>query len=464
MDDTAAEERKRKRLEAWRLRQHQQQQELQQTQQQQQLSQPKPKVSLSLLPKSKSKMKNIVTKSSVPFSTNTFRSLGFGDDVEEDSQHGVDWNNRKKRKLELFSLEKDLSMTSTAVSPTTATITRHDAESNETTVLGSQRRRRWDNPSQTSTTSTISTIAVPSESTLNINEAIDLSSRGCVVDALDQYMENLETALVSPSAKLGVITAEELEILNSSEKNSLRSHHVATDSSNDARGSDDNEEQARRGLIEALKEQGTIIRTADDDLDNSMDVTAKEIVNDNKASRVAQLAAEVKSEKSRREERLRELELEAEQARKLNESTEPEFGRYLFDDTESGVMDEAERNLDAAKAAPDALTVLAELNKKKEIQAVDHASIDYMPFTANLYRVPRALANLKHEDVIDRRAKLKVRVRGHGAPAPLQTFEQSGLSEVILSVLRDQSIQEPFPVQAQCIPCIMGKLLKFQFC
>ena len=50
-------------------------------------------------------------------------------------------------------------------------------------------------------------------------------------------------------------------------------------------------------------------------------------------------------------------------------------------------MEEAERNLDAEMTAPDALTVLAELNKKKELKAVNHFLIDYIDFKKNLYVV-----------------------------------------------------------------------------
>ena len=54
------------------------------------------------------------------------------------------------------------------------------------------------------------------------------------------------------------------------------------------------------------------------------------------------------------------------------------------------------------------------------------------------------------------RGKLKVRVRGHGAPAPVSSFEQCGLSERIMKVMESQNITSPFPVQAQCLPCVMA--------
>jgi ATP-dependent RNA helicase DDX46/PRP5 len=151
---------------------------------------------------------------------------------------------------------------------------------------------------------------------------------------------------------------------------------------------------------------------------------------------------------------MRELENEAQHARESAEAA-PDLGR-LYNDAEGGVMEEAERNLDAAMAAPDALQVLAELNKKKELKAVDHSKVDYIPFKKNLYIVPRNLARLSADEVADARGKLKVKVRGHGAPAPVSSFEQCGLSERILKVMEKQGITTPFPVQAQCVPCIMA--------
>jgi ATP-dependent helicase YprA (DUF1998 family) len=203
---------------------------------------------------------------------------------------------------------------------------------------------------------------------------------------------------------------------------------------------DEEEEKGRRAFIEALKSTPTPLTQEGDDVLN----------------RPAQLAAEMKSEKNRREERLRELERQAEVARSsAEEAAAPQLGR-LYNDVEGGVMEEAERNLEAAMAAPDALQVIAELNKKKELKAVDHSEVEYIPFKKNLYIVPRALAKLGNDEVTNLRGKLKVRVRGHGAPAPVTSFEQCGLSERILSIMGSQGIKTPFPVQAQCLPCIMA--------
>lgn len=203
----------------------------------------------------------------------------------------------------------------------------------------------------------------------------------------------------------------------------------------------EDEEQARRAFIEALKKSST---KAENEIDDA-DYISKPL-----------LAAEVKNEKQRREQKFKDLEREAKVARsKAEQLATPELGR-LYNDLEGGIMEEAERNLGSAMAAPDALEVLTELNKKKELKSVDHSKVDYIPFKKNLYIVPRALANLSNDDLADLKGKFRIRVRGKGAPAPVSSFEQCGLSERITKVMAKSDIQKPFPVQAQCIPCIMA--------
>lgn len=119
-------------------------------------------------------------------------------------------------------------------------------------------------------------------------------------------------------------------------------------------------------------------------------------------------------------------------------------------------MEESERTLAALTAAPDALEVLAEMNKKRELRSVDHGSVEYLAVRKNLYTVPRSLAGLGPEEVAARRARIGVRVRGRGAPAPVSSFGEAGLSEKLVGLLDRRGITEPFPVQAQCIPAIMA--------
>ena len=149
---------------------------------------------------------------------------------------------------------------------------------------------------------------------------------------------------------------------------------------------------------------------------------------------VVQLASKVQSEKQRKA-HLQSLQIQAAEAQKaLTQSSQPDIGRIYYSDVKLGVMEEAERNLDVMNASSfDTPEVLAELIKKKELKAVDHSQVDYLPVRKNLYIVPRSVAALTDDEVMARRAKHKIRIRGRGAPAPVDTFEECALSERILS-------------------------------
>jgi len=210
-------------------------------------------------------------------------------------------------------------------------------------------------------------------------------------------------------------------------------------------GEDEEEENARRAFIEALK------KTSAPSLDND----PASIVTNNEDDSEYETKTQVKSEKERREEKVKQLSIEANRLRKQTLHVAVDVGR-IYNDNEGGVMEEAERNLSALTAAPDALEVLAEMNKKKELRAVDHDTIDYLHIRKNLYIVPQILAKLTNIEVSEKRAKLGVKVRGKGAPAPVSKFSEAGLSERIMSILQKKGITDPFPIQAQCIPCIMA--------
>jgi ATP-dependent RNA helicase DDX46/PRP5 len=440
MTEDSAAERKRKRLEAWKRRR-----------QQQEAPPPPPppppppkpvvKVSLSLSSKRKRYTNKVIVPPQKPI--NPFETIDDDDDDDEDEEDG------KRGKL---SLGLGFTLADSESSPT-------KVEDGAISPPSKRRKRgRWDSK--------------------------DEKKNPIHGDALDKFMEKLEAgALGSVSTQVsetsgaeilsidvggsmmrvpklkkisaaplsgGVITADQLaKMANTTRKSSSKQAntdaiYTASDwesGASETETEDEEEEKQRRAFIEALKSTPGPVGDA-----------AQGAAEDTKPT----LAAEVRSEKQRREQRLRDLEREAEEARMLAETAgAPEFGR-LYNDTEGGVMEEAERNLDAAMATPDALQVIAELNKKKELKAVNHSQVDYIDFTKNLYIVPRVLAKLSVDEVADLRGKLKVKVRGKGAPTPVSSFEQCGLSERILKVMEKQKITSPFPVQAQCLPCIMA--------
>jgi hypothetical protein len=458
--EESAAERKRKRLEAWRKRQ-------QQSQVSSQIA-PSVKVSLSL----GSSIVKKPQKPSIAPPSNPFGDVDDDDNDDGEDDDSVGKGSGKRGNLSIglgfLILDEGARLSSSSSEPPKK-----------------RRKGRWD--------------AAPTPTTTTSQDEVEkakLSTKNDTLagDALDNFMDKLQagamgsvtTQISTQGAELlnidvggsmmripkltktssppvvsgGVITSEQISLLSSKPKLSKNKRenpeafYTPSDWESDAPSGvggggsasevetedDEEEEKARKAFIEALKSAPGPV-----DVENGEDEVKK-----------PSLAAEVKSEKERRERMLRDLERQAGEARVLAEKMgAPELGR-LYNDAEGGVMDEAERNLEAAMAAPDALQVLAELNKKKELKSVDHSKIEYIPFKKNLFIVPRSLANLSNDEIVDLRAKMKVKVRGHGAPAPVCSFEQCGLSERVLKVMEKQGIFKPFPVQAQCIPCIMA--------
>jgi ATP-dependent RNA helicase DDX46/PRP5 len=479
--EESAAERKRKRLEAWRKRQ----------QESQATSAPTPavKVSLSLgfSAAKKLKKKEPTRKPVIPPPANPFGDVDDDENDDGDDDDSIDRGRKGKLSIGLgFDLLDKGDQQQTSASTTE----NGTSETSQEPARKRQRKGRWD---AAPTPTKESQVQVGNSTTSNDKDESQVG------DALDSFMDKLQSGALgsvttqvstdgaelltvdvggsmmrvpklakqsAPPVSGGVITSEQIAKLTvnvSAPKQELSANKQAnpdafythsdweSDNPSTAGGGgsasepetedDEEEEKARRAFIEALKSAP-----------GPEDAGREEEDEIKKPS----LAAEVKTEKDRREKMLRDLERQAEEARALaQQSAAPDLGR-LYNDAEGGVMDEAERNLEAAMAAPDALQVLAELNKKKELKSVDHSKIEYIPFKKNLYIVPRSLANLTNDEILDLRAKLKVRVRGHGAPAPVTSFEQCGLSERIMKVMEKQNIRKPFPVQAQCIPCIMA--------
>jgi ATP-dependent RNA helicase DDX46/PRP5 len=102
-----------------------------------------------------------------------------------------------------------------------------------------------------------------------------------------------------------------------------------------------------------------------------------------------------------------------------------------------------------------ALEILEDQKRGKELKQVDHESIEYLPFRKNLYIVPKALSKLSEEECKERREDLQIKVRGKGCPSLVENWDQCGLSERILQVLRKNNLVNPFSIQKQAIPAIM---------
>mmetsp|Transcript_20820 Transcript_20820/g.21475 ORF Transcript_20820/g.21475 Transcript_20820/m.21475 type:complete len:882 (-) Transcript_20820:133-2778(-) len=126
-----------------------------------------------------------------------------------------------------------------------------------------------------------------------------------------------------------------------------------------------------------------------------------------------------------------------------------EFGRVFGG--EGDMIDESE--VEAKKKS--VLELLEEAKRGKELKPIDHSQIEYIPFRKNLYIVPRALAKLAPEEISIIRETLQIKVRGKGCPAPVENWDQCGLSERILSIIHKHNFSAPFSIQKQAIPAIM---------
>jgi DEAD/DEAH box helicase len=98
---------------------------------------------------------------------------------------------------------------------------------------------------------------------------------------------------------------------------------------------------------------------------------------------------------------------------------------------------------------PNALEIF-KANKKKDLK-VDHS--DLVPFIKNLYTLAKPTSK-EHVQLL--RAQLAIRVRGKAAPPPIEAWEDAGLPASLLEKLQQQGLQQPFAIQAQCIPALLA--------
>jgi ATP-dependent RNA helicase DDX46/PRP5 len=154
----------------------------------------------------------------------------------------------------------------------------------------------------------------------------------------------------------------------------------------------------------------------------------------------------LKQEKEKQEKQQQEKE----KTKEKEKEKEEELGRIF--QGEGDIMDEQEIN----EKKRTALELLEEAKKGKVLKEIDHNKIEYLPFRKNLYIVPRALAKLTDEQQNQKRDELQIKVRGKGCPSPVDSWEQCGLSDRILTAIYAHSLKEPFAIQRQAIPAIMS--------
>ena len=115
--------------------------------------------------------------------------------------------------------------------------------------------------------------------------------------------------------------------------------------------------------------------------------------------------------------------------------------------------DEEEGDTELASA----LSTIFKKTKKKELPAVDHKKMEYVPFRKDFYREVPELASMTPEEVSAYRIELEnVKVKGRDCPKPVKSWAQCGLSARVLDVIKKQNYEKPTPIQAQAIPTIMS--------
>ena len=131
---------------------------------------------------------------------------------------------------------------------------------------------------------------------------------------------------------------------------------------------------------------------------------------------------------------------------------EEQLGRLFADEGDIGEEHE-QRGQDKI----DALALYKEgSGNKKELKPVNHATIDYLAIRKNLYIVPSSLAKLSSAEVAARREEMLIKIRGKGCPPPVETWDQCGLSERILALIKKQGFEAPFNIQKQAVPALMS--------
>lgn len=94
--------------------------------------------------------------------------------------------------------------------------------------------------------------------------------------------------------------------------------------------------------------------------------------------------------------------------------------------------------------------------KAEKLAIVDHTKIQYPAFRKNFYIEVKEISRLTTEEATTYRKELELKIRGKDVPRPLKTWNQTGLSNKVLEVIKKAGFEKPMPIQAQALPIIMS--------
>ncbi len=87
---------------------------------------------------------------------------------------------------------------------------------------------------------------------------------------------------------------------------------------------------------------------------------------------------------------------------------------------------------------------------------VDHALINYAPFTKNFYAEHADIASLSTGGVNDLLKKLNIRLSGVTPPRPVCSFAHLNLDEALMGAIQKAGYTQPMPIQAAAVPAALA--------
>uniref|UniRef100_A0A803QSB4 RNA helicase n=1 Tax=Cannabis sativa TaxID=3483 RepID=A0A803QSB4_CANSA len=94
--------------------------------------------------------------------------------------------------------------------------------------------------------------------------------------------------------------------------------------------------------------------------------------------------------------------------------------------------------------------------KKTKLSFINHSKIDYKPFKKNFYIEVKEISRMTPEEVFVYRKELDLTTFGKNVPKPVKTWDQMGLTSIILETVKQLKYEKPTPIQAQGLPTIMS--------
>lgn len=97
-------------------------------------------------------------------------------------------------------------------------------------------------------------------------------------------------------------------------------------------------------------------------------------------------------------------------------------------------------------------------NKGKELDVIDHNTVNYLDFRKNLYKESEEIGKLSEEEIKEIRSRLDgIKVRGQNCPRPVLKWLQLGLPTTMMSIIEDVlHYEKPSSIQSQALPVIMS--------